>query len=729
MPNSLKITVIACVLQLIFATLNGQDVRIKISEYNNKLKTANQREQVLLLDSLSRAYWEIWPDSSLVFSIEALEIAQKLNNDFLLGEAYNSLGNAFSIIGETEKALTNYQKSKRHREKTGNKLSVALSLYNIALTYHEAFRYTESINAFKEAADICEQIEDFNSQAIMHIGLAETYKTIHESNKALENAIKAANTYIHYKDKRGLASVYIFIGGLHSDLNNQSLALEYYLKAHEFYTELNDESGISATLNNIGMVYGEMNNLDKALEYYNASLLLAQKIGKKKGIATAYNNIGYSNSKLRNYGQALEYYKKSLLISIELRDLPSIMNTNNNIAWIELKTGNIDGALNYVNQAIKLKERVSNTLYFAESHEILSEIMERKGKLKEALQHKKQLLQLKDSLYNRERNQKLLETQMRFETERKDREIELLKKDNAINELLIQKQRNLQTFLLLSIVLLIAFSLVFYSSMRTKKLANKQLSRSNELLENANKKLKQSEKNLKEINATKDKFFSIIAHDIKNPFSAIMGFGEILHKNYDNFNDKEKKKYIKIIFESSVNLYKLLENLLHWSKSQLGTMAIKPELVPIMPLITSELQGFEHIAQNKGIKMNLRVDSHLMAYVDKNSVAIIIRNLLGNAIKFTNENGKVSITAEEKENSIHISISDSGIGLSQQELDNLFTLNNNFTKRGTANEEGSGLGLILCKDLTEKNEGTIQAHSTLNEGSTFTIVLPTNRWK
>jgi signal transduction histidine kinase len=207
-----------------------------------------------------------------------------------------------------------------------------------------------------------------------------------------------------------------------------------------------------------------------------------------------------------------------------------------------------------------------------------------------------------------------------------------------------------------------------------------------------------------------------------------MGFGEILYKNFESFSEDEKKQYIKIIYESSVNLYRLLENLLHWSKSQLGTMNIKPELIPVQPIVNNEIQTLDLLIQKKGLKLNSRIDINTMVYADKNSVSIIVRNLLGNAIKFTQENGKISITANEMNSGVEISVTDSGVGMDQSDIDNLFSLTAAFSTQGTDNEEGTGLGLLLCKDLAEKNEGSIKVHSVKGVGSTFTITLPTNRW-
>ncbi len=707
----------------------GQSIRGKIDRLSKDITTASESEKVLLLDTLSRAYWDIAPDTSLMYAQKSLEIAQKLKNNFLLGEAHNSIGNAYGTINEHEKSIISYQKSKEFREKDGNLLNASKSLGNMGVAYLSLGRYTEAIDSYIQAIEICEKHEDYSLQASYYTGIADIYSAIRESNKALEYSIKAANIYIHYKDKEGLASTYAFIGSLHHSLKNNSLALEYYLKAYELNSQLNNINGISRNSNNLGIVYDDLNETDKALEYYNKALELSQQLGRKKGIALAYNNIGFLYVRTKMYNLAKQAYFKSLEISHSLKEYSTEMNTLNNIAKLYYYTNNYAEAEVYVNKALELDSRVKDIEYTAESHEILGLLMEKKKEYVEALYHTKKLLELRDSLYSKERNQQVLETQTRFDTERKEKEIQLLRKDNAISDLENQKYRNFLKFSFALSIIFILFSILFFRNSQAKKKTNKMLSDSNKLFEDANKRLLDSEKNLKELNATKDKFFSIIAHDLKNPFSAVMGFSEALHKNFSDFTEEEKRQYIGIIYESSVNLYKLLENLLQWSRSQLGTMPINPEFAPIQPIISEEIENFSAQATKKSIKISSLVDSNIIAFSDKNLVALITRNLIGNAIKFTSENGKITIYATEKENFVEISISDSGVGLTKQEISNLFLLDSSFTTRGTDNETGSGLGLIICKELIEKSGGQIEIKSEKGIGSTFTFTLPKNHWK
>jgi len=708
--------------------VSAQGFQQRLDSLLVRVHQANDIEKVTLYVELSKLYWASNPDSSIYFANRALDFAKLTNSDELLGDAYNSLGNAYSFIHENQKSLDYYTLSKKQRDKVGDLQKVAFTLNNMALVYADMGKYTEAIDAYKEVVEICEANEDYIFNAHILLGIAGVYKTVSDINKALEYGIKAANIFIHYKDQLGMASAYSFIGSLHRDLNNISLALEYYKKAYSIYVEQNDVSGISSSSNNLGIIYDELDENEKALDFYSKSLAIAMDEKDKRGIATALNNIGYLHAKIKNYRSALESYMSSLRTFKEIYDYSSCMNTLNNIAWVHYHSKNIEKAMEYVLEALSYEPKTTDLQYKAESQEILSKIYLYNQDYKKAFEHNAKFMELKDSLYNIDRNEKLMEMQVRFETERKEQEIQLLKKNDEIKNLEIKRQKNLQRFWWASSVLLLVIAVLIYSNLQSKKSANQLLSEKNKQLEEANAKLKESEEHLKELNATKDRFFSIIAHDLKNPFNALLGFSEYLMNNFETSSREESKEYIKIIYESAQNLFKLLHNLLQWSRTQLGTIVYKPELFPLLPSIHQEIEFLEKVTDNKNIKVVVRVENHLMVYADKNIISTVIRNLLSNAIKFSNIGGKIAVNAQEQDKYVEVSITDSGVGMSKDELDKLFRLDASFSTKGTADEEGTGLGLLLCKEFIEKNGGKIWVTSKKEKGSTFSFTLPIHRW-
>ncbi len=243
-----------------------------------------------------------------------------------------------------------------------------------------------------------------------------------------------------------------------------------------------------------------------------------------------------------------------------------------------------------------------------------------------------------------------------------------------------------------------------------------------ELEENA-VKLKDANEKLINLNASKDKFFSIIAHDLKNPLSAIMAYSEWLVDEYENMPKDEILESINSIKSSSHNLYVLLENLLNWSRLKTGRMEYEPELFNINVMFSNLKQLFEVSAINKNINLTFSITEKLRLFADENMIHTVLRNLISNAIKFTKRNGSINIEAVKNNHSILISVFDTGVGMSPEQIKNVFNIENSFSTPGTEKEEGTGLGLILCKELVEKNNGTLNVISSVGKGSTFIVEL------
>ncbi len=229
---------------------------------------------------------------------------------------------------------------------------------------------------------------------------------------------------------------------------------------------------------------------------------------------------------------------------------------------------------------------------------------------------------------------------------------------------------------------------------------------------------------LKELNASKDKFFSIIAHDLKNPFNTIIGFSEMLKDAVVSNDDKIIYKYASMINVSSVQTFRLLENLLEWANSQRGKISFVPETINVSELIAEEFSMLDDMAKGKNIGLISNVSKEIVIAADKNMLRTILRNLITNAIKFTHKNGKVEVNATTYINHLELAVSDNGVGMSRDIMSKLFKIDANLTSRGTENERGTGLGLFLCKEFVEKHGGKIWTESEEGKGSTFKFLLP-----
>jgi PAS domain S-box-containing protein len=237
-------------------------------------------------------------------------------------------------------------------------------------------------------------------------------------------------------------------------------------------------------------------------------------------------------------------------------------------------------------------------------------------------------------------------------------------------------------------------------------------------------RMKANKQKLIELNATKDKFFGIIAHDLKNPFNSILGVSEVLLKEIDNLDNDEIKELTSAIYSSGQNAYSLLENLLQWSSSQTGRISFDPEPIILNDVVREVVNLIKGTATHKEVSIKCQIPEQTHIEADKNMLQTILRNLITNATKFTPRGGEIIISAKRPNGYTQIRISDNGVGMTQEAMKKLFRIDHKNSETGTENEKGSGLGLILCKEFVEKHKGSIWVQSSPGKGSTFSFTIP-----
>jgi signal transduction histidine kinase len=278
-------------------------------------------------------------------------------------------------------------------------------------------------------------------------------------------------------------------------------------------------------------------------------------------------------------------------------------------------------------------------------------------------------------------------------------------------------------FILLEILLATAIAVMVYIYL-VKTRTNKLLRYQNQQISEANAALRESEKNLMELNATKDKFFSIISHDLKNPFSSLLSISELMVENFDAADRDDHKAGFRKINQSVKHLLDLLENLLTWSRSQRGRIKYDPVRFNLTSLIRENINIHRMLAEKKGIMLLSPLQDEIYAYGDRDMINSVIRNLMTNAVKFTDRDKKVEVTVEPKNSELEVRVTDQGIGIAEDDIQRLFRIDEKFKSTGTAGERGTGLGLIICREFIEKHGGEISVRSTPGEGSTFTFTIP-----
>jgi signal transduction histidine kinase len=388
------------------------------------------------------------------------------------------------------------------------------------------------------------------------------------------------------------------------------------------------------------------------------------------------------------------------------------------MGFIFFKSGQYQSAIQALTRSIELNDQFNRGLKIkATCENILAKIYEKTGDYRAALEHTKRHIQYANSMALKEKYDQIANLEKRYESEKKEREIERLAAQQQITLIRLRKNKQLKELGIAGVALLLLLAFLIWLKYLDKK-------KTNIVLEEKNKVIVQSEHELRVLNASKNKFFSIIAHDLKNPLHTVLGYADLLNKEYDRFGDEDRRKFAHHIYQSTNNIFRLLQNLLEWSRTQTGRMNFSPAIVEYQRLLDNSLNVLKALADQKNIVIKTGNDPELKIFADPFMIETVLRNLINNAIKFTPEGGQIEVSAKKADGQVVVSVSDTGIGISEEETQNLFRIDSKVKRKGTNNEEGTGLGLILCHEFVSRHHGKIWVESTPGKGSEFIFSIP-----
>lgn len=570
------------------------------------------------------------------------------------------------------------------------------------------------------------------------------------------------------------------IGVLAIKIKSFEKAKVHVLKAYQIADSLNIETEKGYALNNLGEIYHLSGKLDSAILPLSRAIEIFKSKNNLTGLAYAYNQMGMAQRSLGNYSEAYKYHSLAHEIREELHLPVYAVSALQNMGIDLLDGGNYTEARKYFDMmdVTQLKNVPDLTVPYRLN--LIGKTYQGENNIQSAIKYYKEALRLADSLnfhtdkrdaarllsdiYNTEKNfQQALKYYNIFKAEddsvkssdviEEYRELEMKRLfDEKYQYLEYKMQQDIDnqnlklywnrvliyTFVGFSIVLLILV-IILILNFRTIARKNKLLLFQKEAIETKNSELQAQNVQILEqkeaiihqrdelevANATKDKFFSIIAHDLRGPVGNLTTFINLILESYQDKIQMNLMDIFGVLNASAQQTYTLLENLLTWSQSQSGTIPYNPVLNSLCSLTENSIELFKQKAEEKKIKLNNQLSTELVTYFDTHMIDTVLRNLLSNALKFTPENGEITISGAIKGDIIEVSFQDTGIGMSEKELDQLFRIDvKHKTKEGTNGEKGSGLGLILCKEFIEKHGGHITVVSEPGKGSKFKFTLP-----
>lgn len=581
-----------------------------------------------------------------------------------------------------------------------------------------------SINYARSALSNSRQIGYAKGEADALNRIGNIYLSTSNITKAMEHYFESLEIRENISDSIGIAVCFNNLGIIASEFNDNKMAIEYTQKAIKINTKINYTYGISDNYINMGVYYDDLGESSKALNYYFMNLNILEEINDRSSLATTLNNIGEIYNNKSKFDEALSFYNRSLKIQEEINETSGIAISKLNLGDVYLKKGDLENANKFLYESLKISMKIGYRDIQSNCYELLAKYYNEKENFSEAFKYSKLFSKTEDSIFSEQSSRRFAEMQVSFESELKDREIELLKKNELLRNLQLKKQENRIIYLAISLLLI---SFLVFLVLRNYFLRKKNLQlikKKNIELFYSSKKLKESEIRLKDTNESMDRFFSIIAHDLINPFHALFALTELLNSQNNDLTKEDVVKYSQLINTSARNLYNLLNNLLQWTKTQTGKLETRPEIIDANSAVDSVISLLNVTAKEKYVELFSVIDANQKIYCDKNLLLTILRNLINNAIKYSKKEGKIEVSTADEKGFIEFSVKDNGIGIPAENLEKLFDIKYSFSTKGTSNEEGTGLGLILCKEFVEIMGGKIWAEGTPDTGTTFKFTIP-----
>lgn len=652
---------------------------------------------------------------------KALKKTDKSVPDRHIGNIHKVMAIAYSRMGESTKTIDHFQKAlyyfnrlKTHpfidpvlgrpsyMDADGGEWNKSQVLLYLSREFYNKGDHQEALRLLKEALKLSKKYNLGGNEAWALEEMAINYIAMGTFDRAIENYQRAIQIYEKDKSLYYLAPTLQELGSLFYRMKDWAVADSYFKKALAINRSLPDTLGMMSNYSRMGQVAIAQAQPQKALQLYQEAALLNAKIKDSTTLSTVYANMAMAWKALEKFPQGLHYYQKALQLNQHFNNPILALGNLIGISTIYLEQAQLDSAQYYAELAFEQSKKYGSLEQQKVIQFLLSQIKEQQGDYQTALQHYKNYQLLGDSIYTTEAQAKLKQEQVRQNVADYQKE-----KEQAKREAALLNTRN-QLYLALVLAFLSIILLGGFLFLQLRKARNQ---------------LKAQNLQLQQLNATKDKFFGIIAHDIRSPIVALEGVGEQMTYYLEKQQPDKLARLASRVEKTAQQLGTLLDNLLNWALLQQGVIPYHPKPINVKQAMVELMEIFQANAQAKNIQLESNIPEDLVAYADENTFQAILRNLLSNAIKFTPNGGRVAVTTELKENKVFININDTGTGISVEKMSKLFAIDK-ASEKGTAGEKGTGLGLMLVKELVELNKGKVQVESVINLGSRFTVSLP-----
>lgn len=578
--------------------------------------------------------------------------------------------------------------------------------------------YLDSLDLISAQKELQKTIEVSMTLAHRFLVLPKVYDMLaqicikhNHPDLALEHYLNSIEAYEKESFKHALAHTYYKIGFLHLGAKHYNKADLYLRRALKTGKDSLETRQVINAYNAIALCYKDAKNYPLTVKYFDDALNVAKQAQDSIWIGVIYGNIGAVQYEQGEYPQALPYFLNGLRMNLAYSGDPTHITAMQN--WIGdtyLKMNNIALAQKYYQDATLLAKKAGIQAELEKAYLGLAQVSAKQGDFNKAYLFQSFYKKMNDSVNIKAKGLAILERQHDFDIERKDLEIQLLHKD--------AETHYLQRFGLVSgTILLLFIAFFFIRNYRKEYKNNRLLQEKNQEIQQQKEEIESQAEQLTHLNLTKDKLFSIVSHDLRSPLNSLRSALDLLESQNLSQSDFQR---ISIDLRKNVDaVHGTLENLLQWAYTQMKGIKTQWQIIDLKEIADEITALYTNISKEKEIQLSNLVGSKTFIKADKNQIRLVVRNLVGNAIKFTQAGGKVTLAVESRGDKAIFSVADTGVGMSEEDLEKLLQENTHFTKRGTANEKGTGLGILLCKEFIHNHQGKFWAKSKQGIGSIF----------
>ena len=671
------------------------------------------------------------PEKALLLADTILSLSQKHNYRNGIFAAFNIKGSVYLSSFDFDIALATFKQAMLYAGKNDDPRNRAIVLSNLGLVYRYQYMQDSALYYLQKTRNYTEEnhLIDLNAKVIFDI--AGLYLNQQKYSLAATYLFEAKEKAIIIKDSTLLMFVYNTFGVLYSQIDKFDLALYHLKKVIEF-----SDKGLLVDLRagaylNIGELYFKLKeDFDSAAYYYHLSKEYA--LPHEKGFYALLSQANFGNIFFakKKYDSAEIYYQNVLKNDLIEKYSYSKAAVLVNLGTLYLESGEEELAQKYSTLGYDLCKDMDLLLFKKNALYNLYKLDSIKGNYLEALSHYQEFHKASDSLQSTYINTKIarIEFEKNLAAQKYDNEV-LIQQNMIKSKQIISQKRQIWLSVLGFLILLSLLYSQYRNRIKLKKLhielsaKHEALHSVNEELNTSNETLLEQQEQLKALNISKDKFLAILGHDLKSPFVSLLGMLNLMNEEWDEMEDREKHRTIERLYRSSLNNYHLLEDLLSWGKAQQGQIKAENSKFLVYPKMEQVIALFQDQINKKDLNIHIEIPDNLQLITDERIFIQIVQNLLNNAIKFTESGGAIRILLRTTKDEIQFCVEDSGIGIPEDKISDIFSLHANFNRPGTLREKSTGMGLILSKEFAQIIKAQLSATSIEGEGSVFCLSM------